>query len=584
MPTRAVVALALAAACAPPDSADRASPALVAAAARGDAADAVVEAADLASLARLEAALPPGSVEVRRAYSHLPLAHVHASAEGLRALLASADATYVHEVVALHATAAATNLALIGQPEAEAAGDEGAGAAVAVLDTGVDYTRAAFGSCAKAGATGCKVAYYAQFGTKDPRLDAYGHGTNVAGIVAEVAPRAKLLALDVFSGDTAWSPDILAAMDWVLSTRDAYGTVAVNFSIGGNNQPAPCARSVFAPAVAALNAAGILVVAASGNDASATTLDEPACVPGVVSVGAVYDRDYGGVGTPVCNDHGSAPDQVTCFSNSSAALTLLAPGMLVEAAGIVDSGTSQAAPHVSGALAVLRAAYPRASARAAVARLVATGRKVKDARNGLVFPRVALAAALGLEQTLPDLSLAIDGGARWTATRAVELSFGAPPAAGLEVCVSDGPTCEAWQPYAPRLPWTLPAGEGSHAVHAWLRDAPGHVTATPVVATIGLDTAPPRVAALTLTPAANGLLIAWRTTDALSGVAAVRFALAAGRIPPSCDTAQAPAAAVGTQRLTGLVSGRAYGLRLCAFDAAGNAVTATASAMTPRPE
>jgi len=111
-------------------------------------------------------------------------------------------------------------------------------------------------------------------------------------------------------------------------------------------------------------AAGIQPVVASGNTAFFNGsfddgIADPACVPAAVSVGAVYDASFGGLtwGNPPfqCTDSSSAPDQVTCFSQTAPILSLLAPGAVVTAGGTVRAGTSQAAPHVTGAWAIARA-------------------------------------------------------------------------------------------------------------------------------------------------------------------------------------------------------------------------------------
>ena len=76
------------------------------------------------------------------------------------------------------------SLPLINQPPVAAAGFAGTGTVVAVLDTGVDYTKAAFGSCSGPGySAGCKVIAAYDFAPLDYSKDDDGHGTNVAGIV-----------------------------------------------------------------------------------------------------------------------------------------------------------------------------------------------------------------------------------------------------------------------------------------------------------------------------------------------------------------------------------------------------------------
>ncbi len=136
--------------------------------------------------------------------------------------------------------------------------------------------------------------------------------------------------------------------------------------------------------------AGIITVASSGNEAYLDAVANPACTPKVVSVGAVYSANWGGLNWSVCSDGSTAADKVTCFSNSANFLTLLAPGALITAGGRQFGGTSQASPFVAGAIAILRAAYPSDSLALTTARLTGTGVPVTDSRNGIVKPRLDL--------------------------------------------------------------------------------------------------------------------------------------------------------------------------------------------------
>jgi subtilisin family serine protease len=74
---------------------------------------------------------------------------------------------------------------------------------------------------------------------------------------------------------------------------------------------------------------------------------------------------------------------------------MLAPGALILAGGSSYAGTSQAAPHVAGAIAVLRAANaaPNDTAAQTLARLTSTGLSIKDTRNSITKPRLNLKAA-----------------------------------------------------------------------------------------------------------------------------------------------------------------------------------------------
>jgi uncharacterized repeat protein (TIGR01451 family) len=76
----------------------------------------------------------------------------------------------------------------------------------------------------------------------------------------------------------------------------------------------------------------------------------------------------------------------------------LAPGVNVTAAGITESGTSQATPHVTGSVAVLRAKYPRESLSQTQTRLTATG--TSDSRSGFPAPRIDILKAVELATAL----------------------------------------------------------------------------------------------------------------------------------------------------------------------------------------
>jgi subtilisin family serine protease len=69
---------------------------------------------------------------------------------------------------------------------------------------------------------------------------------------------------------------------------------------------------------------------------------------------------------------------------------MLAPGANITAAGITEAGTSQASPHVAGAVAVLRAEFPLETLIQTQARLIGSGTKITDPRNGVMLPRLNL--------------------------------------------------------------------------------------------------------------------------------------------------------------------------------------------------
>ena len=368
------------------------------------------EAANSTTDSAQSAAAIPG-IELDRDYPLLGLSRVRIS--GRRALddLAAdptvraivEDATFVAETT--------ETAPVVRAPQAHARGYGGAGAFVAVIDSGADYLR--FGCSGVAVPITCPITLMPpdfstdDFGTTvdDGELDDSGHGTNVAGIVAAIAPDTRIIAVDVFrkiplNGGTVnatKTSDIAAAMQYILQLKQAgYPVSAVNLSLGSaDGTTLPCVDSI---GQAALNSAGIVTVAAAGNAAKVNGLfrpglSNPACIPGVVAVGATYDS----ASTPVasCGDTAPvAPDQITCFSQASTSLSLLAPGRSVTAAGLTYSGTSQAAPHVAAAVAVLAGFAPHATTAQVVNALRNSGPLLFDSRVPASFRRLDIDAAL----------------------------------------------------------------------------------------------------------------------------------------------------------------------------------------------
>jgi hypothetical protein len=323
-------------------------------------------------------------LEVLTHYDNLPIVHARIrSARALQNLRRQGRIKSIDAVVQVRPTLA-QSLSLINQPAMQALGHTGAGTTVAVLDTGVDYTRAAFGSCSAPGGS-CKVAVAQDFATPDGVVDQGNfHGTNVAGIVLGVAPGARIAALDVFeSNGGASSNVIINAINWCITNRATYNIVAINMSLGGGRYYGAVApNDAWGTAIANAVAAGIVVVAASGNDGYTTSMALPAAYSNVVSVGAFYDA-------------GGTVNQITSFSNSASFLTMVAPGSMITAAGITMQGTSQATPHVAGAAAVLKATYPNDTVAQIISKLK-LGANITDSRNGIAKPRLDLQASLAV--------------------------------------------------------------------------------------------------------------------------------------------------------------------------------------------
>src|SRR3990172_7738557 len=235
-----------------------------------------------------------GGVTVLQDYAALPMALVRFS--GPAAALAASNDPEVSAVAADRRREAtlAQSLPLIRQPTAPASGFTAAGTSVAVLDSGVDYTNAAFGSCPSPSTpASCRVVLAQDTAPDDGQLDDDGHGTNVSGIVAGVAPGADLLVYDVFDGNAALDSDIVQAINSAISNQATFNVRAMNLSLGTPNdfQTSLCCEpsNPYVSAFANARAVGITPVVASGNDASAIGnykdgIGAPACTPGAVSV------------------------------------------------------------------------------------------------------------------------------------------------------------------------------------------------------------------------------------------------------------------------------------------------------------
>lgn len=342
----------------------------------------------------------PG-ISVERSFRNIPQVLVRVdSEEVLQALGARPGVKALHDNAPIKLKLTQT-LPFIAQTAVESAGVGGQGTTIGVLDTGVDYLDGAFGCTAPGAPAACRVAAATEVaGAADGSLDDVGHGSNVSGIAVGVAGEARVAVADVFyydPFDDDWytnSSLVGLGIDWLIDNRDTYNIAVVNLSLGDDSiYTVHCTTSAFVPSMQMAIDAGIQPVVSSGNTAIYLGsfydgVANPACVAGVVSVGAVYDQNYGsrthppsGLGIYACTDSTTVADQVACFSQTSPFLSLLAPGVDVTAGGEVDyTGTSMAAPHVAGAWAVMRAAMPNASNAAILSALQTGGATVTDTR------------------------------------------------------------------------------------------------------------------------------------------------------------------------------------------------------------
>ena len=289
-------------------------------------------------------------------------------------------------------------------------GGTGAGADVAVLDSGISFAHPEVTP---------NLEVHADYtGTTGNGNDDNGHGTSVAGIIAGVsggmAPQADLWALKVTKADgTGTSAALLQGLNGAYAARDQFGGLdLVNMSLGGlgpGNTPFNSDCDSQAPAEATvinqLVAAGIAVFAASGNE-GCNGIAFPGCLSGVISVGAVYDANIGPAGfgnvrcdpTGTCDDLATAADKITCYSNSGVPLDILAPSHCANAPGLGTSnnscfgGTSAASPYAAGVAAQIRSLRPATTPSQLRQALTTTGKPLTDV-NGITRNRIDAVAA-----------------------------------------------------------------------------------------------------------------------------------------------------------------------------------------------
>ncbi|HSU13766.1 S8 family serine peptidase [Longimicrobium sp.] len=246
----------------------------------------------------------------------------------------------------------------------------GAGVTAYIIDTGIQTSHPEFGGRAQVG--------YDAFGGNGQ--DCTGHGTHVAGTVGGatygVAKAVKLVSVRVFecTNTTTWSA-VIAGIDWV---RLHHQTPAVaNLSLGG------AADSVVDAAVRNLIASGITVVVSAGNDAADACNYSPARVAEALTVGATDQTD-----------------QRTSFSNIGSCLDVFAPGMNITSAWInggsnTINGTSMAAPHATGHVALFLQEKPAATTIETRDRVVANATPGLVTSAGAASPNRLLNTRLG---------------------------------------------------------------------------------------------------------------------------------------------------------------------------------------------
>jgi len=350
---------------------------------------------------------------------------VTATPEVIQALAARADVAEIvpDEVpVVPAALPAEANVAAIGAPDLWSLGFQGQGVVIATLDSGVDLGHPDLAYRYRGGTN----SWFDPYGQHFTPYDRTGHGTWTAGVLVGgdaggtsigVAPGAKLIAARIWNDSgSATATAIHQAFQWVLdpdgdpATDDAPDVVNNSWSYG-----APGCNLAFQADLQALRSAGIVPVFAAGNfGPGSQTSTSPANYPEALSVGSVND-----LGTIAAN---SSRGPSAC--GGATFPKVVAPGVYVRTSDLFSSyadvsGTSIAAPHVSGLLALLIGAYPGVSGAQAEAAIVQTARDLgaagpdNDFGNGVVDGLAAyeaLAAAPPPPPTAAADAFSVPGG------------------------------------------------------------------------------------------------------------------------------------------------------------------------------
>ncbi len=265
------------------------------------------------------------------------------------------------------------NVARVAAPDLWARGLDGSGAVIGVMGGGVDVLHPDLAARWRTGSGGWWDPYD---GSSQP-FDLSGHDTAVAGIAVGgsaggtaigVAPGAQWIAARIFGSDNrAAYSTIHAAFQWFAdpdgdpATKDAPDIVNASWSFGA---PGTCDRE-FEADVEALRQFGIAVVFSAGNTGPAADSSvSPANYPSTFGVGATDAADavagFSGRGPSACDGRAypdlAAPGVAILTADDTAG------GFFILSYQQVD-GTSAAAPHIAGAMALLRGAEPAMTVR-----------------------------------------------------------------------------------------------------------------------------------------------------------------------------------------------------------------------------
>ena len=251
---------------------------------------------------------------------------------------------------------------------------------IAILDTGIDFSHRDLNVYVqKTFVSGTSFAN-----------DDNGHGTHVAGIAATkdngygvvgVAPGARLWAIKVLdSTGSGFISDIIAGIDYISKYSSLVDVANLSFGC-------QCKSSALDTAINNGVAKGITFVVAAGNAHTDAATFSPANNPNVIAVSAIADSDGKCGGAGPSTNYGR-DDSFASFSNYGSTVDMAAPGVNILStykgnSYAYMSGTSMAAPHVTGAAALYKATVnPSASPSTVKSALQSQGSKISTVCDG----------------------------------------------------------------------------------------------------------------------------------------------------------------------------------------------------------
>ena len=190
----------------------------------------------------------------------------------------------------------------------------------------------------------------------DPTNDLHGHGTRVAGIVADCTRELPVYIFPIRVLDADANGKTSNVISAVLEATDAHVNV-INLSLSTFSQ-----SELLESAIRSAISSGIIVVAAAGNYACDASEVTPACMTdaGIIVVGSA-----------------EADGSRSSFSNYGASVDLYFYGRSISSCSrsggyVSDTGTSMAAPHISALCAMMKLVHPSLSAGNMVSRMICT--------------------------------------------------------------------------------------------------------------------------------------------------------------------------------------------------------------------